>query len=308
MASGTRLEFEPQQQQSPATATPALGERLAEAIERGAAHLLSLQAEEGYWLGELEADTTLESDYIYYLHVLGKADPNRIAKLANYVRRRQLSDGGWNIYFEGPSELNATVKAYVALKLAGDSPDAPHMKRARKRVHELGGLESTNSFTRFYLALVGGVEWDKVPAVPPELMLLPNWLAINIYEMSSWTRGIVIPLAILYAHKPRFSLPDGISVDALYRDSSRNVPSLDWSGEVFSWRNFFLALDRALKLYERLPWKPLRQRALRQAQQWLVEHLERSEGLAAIYPAMMNAIFALLALGYSPDDPLKARE
>ncbi len=139
-------------------------------------------------------------------------------------------------------------------------------------------------------------------------MLLPNWFAINIYEMSSWTRGIVIPLAILYANKPRFALPAGMGVDELFRDPSRNVPSLDWSNEVFSWRNFFLALDRALKLYERLPWKPLRQRALRQAEQWLVEHLERSDGLAAIYPAMMNAIFALLAMGYSPDDPLTARE
>ena len=269
MASGTRLDFEPQERQSSATPSPAFAERLAEAIDRGAAHLLSLQAQEGYWLGELEADTTLESDYIFYLHVLGKADPGRIAKLANYVRRRQLPDGGWNIYFGGPSELNATVKAYFALKLAGDLPETPHMQRACRRVHELGGLEATNSFTRFYLALVGGVDWDIVPAVPPELMLLPNWFAINIYEMSSWTRGIVIPLAILYANKPRWSLPADVGVDELFRDPSRNVPSLDWSNEVFSWRNFFLALDRALKLYERLPWKPLRQRALRQAQQWL---------------------------------------
>ena len=307
MASGTRLEYEPQERQSPPI-SPAFAERLAETIDRGAAHLLSLQAEEGYWLGELEADTTLESDYIFYLHVLGKADAGRIAKLANYVRRRQLPDGGWNIYFGGPSELNATVKAYFALKLAGDLPEAPHMQRARRRVHELGGLEATNSFTRFYLALVGGVDWDIVPAVPPELMLLPNWFAINIYEMSSWTRGIVIPLAILYANKPRWSLPADVGVDELFRDPSRNVPSLRWSNELFSWRNFFLGLDRALKLYERLPWKPLRQRALRQAQEWLLEHLERSEGLAAIYPAMMNAIFALLALGYSPDDPLTARE
>ncbi len=308
MASGARLEFEPQERQSPSTASPVLAERLAEAIDRGAAHLLSLQAQEGYWLGELEADTTLESDYIFYLHVLDKADPGRISKLANYVRQRQLPDGGWNIYFGGPSELNATVKAYFALKLAGDLPEMPHMQRACRRVHELGGLEATNSFTRFYLALVGRVDWNIVPAVPPELMLLPNWFAINIYEMSSWTRGIVIPLAILYANKPRWSLPADARVDELFRDPSRNVPSLDWSREVFSWRNFFLALDRALKLYERLPWKPLRQRALRQAQQWLVEHLERSDGLAAIYPAMMNAIFALLALGYSPDDPLTARE
>ena len=308
MASGARLEYEPQERQSSATTRATIAERLTEVIDRGAAHLLSLQAQEGYWLGELEADTTLESDYIFYLHILGNADPARIAKLANYVRRRQLPDGGWNIYFGGPSELNATVKAYFALKLAGDRPDASHMQLACRRVHELGGLEATNSFTRFYLALVGAVDWDIVPAVPPELMLLPNWFAINIYEMSSWTRGIVIPLAILYASKPRFALPAAAGVDELFRDPSRNVPSLDWSHEVFSWRNFFLALDRALKLYERLPWKPLRQRAIRQAHEWLLEHLERSEGLAAIYPAMMNAIFALLALGYSPEDPLTARE
>ena len=118
MASGTRLEYEPQERQSPSI-SPAFAERLAETIDRGAAHLLSLQAQEGYWLGELEADTTLESDYIFYLHVLGKADPDRIAKLANYVRRRQLEDGGWNIYFGGPSELNATVKAYFALQAGG---------------------------------------------------------------------------------------------------------------------------------------------------------------------------------------------
>jgi squalene-hopene/tetraprenyl-beta-curcumene cyclase len=287
---------------------PVLADRLSDAIDRGVSYLLSLQASEGYWLGELEADTTLESDYIFYLNVIGKAQPERIEKLANYVRRRQLDDGGWNIYFGGPSELNATVKAYVALRLAGDLADSERLKRACKRIHELGGLEASNSYTRLYLALVGAVGWEMVPAVPPELMLLPNWFAINIYEMSSWTRGIVIPLTILYAHKPRFSVPDGISVDALYRDSSRKALGLDWDKQLFSWRNFFLALDRGLKLYERVPWKPLRQRALRQAREWMLEHLERSEGLAAIYPAMMNAIFALIALGHSPDDPLTARE
>jgi squalene-hopene/tetraprenyl-beta-curcumene cyclase len=287
---------------------PVLADSLSDAIDHGVNYLLSLQASEGYWLGELEADTTLESDYIFYLHVIGKAHPERIAKLANYVRRRQLEDGGWNIYFGGPSELNATVKAYVALRLAGDPADSEQLRRACKRVHELGGLEASNSYTRMYLALVGAVGWEMVPAVPPELMLLPNWFAINIYEMSSWTRGIVIPLMILYARKPRFAVPDGISVDALYRDPSRKALGLDWDKQLFSWRNFFLALDRGLKLYERVPWKPLRQRALRQAREWMLEHLERTEGLAAIYPAMMNAIFALLALGHSPDDPLTARE
>src|SRR5213080_3859656 len=140
--------------------------RLEKTIERGANHLLSIQAEEGYWQGELEADTTLESDYIYYLHVLGKADPERIAKLANYVRRRQLADGGWSIYPGGPSELNATCKAYFALKLAGDSPYAPNLVRAREMVHRLGGLEHSNSYVRFYLALVGAVSWALFPPFP----------------------------------------------------------------------------------------------------------------------------------------------
>src|SRR5262249_50013866 len=177
-------------------------EKLPESIECGADHLISLQADEGYWVGELEADSTLESDYIYYLHVLGKADPVRIAKLANYLRSKQLPDGGWNIYPGGPSELNATCKAYFALKLAGDGANAPHLARARAVIHRLGGLERTNSYVRFYLALVGAVGWELVPAIPPEMMLLPNWFAMNIYEMSSWTRGIVIPMAILFALRP----------------------------------------------------------------------------------------------------------
>ncbi len=308
MASGAKVEFEPTRAQSLREIASVLDVRLQDAIERGVSHLLSLQAQEGYWVGELEADTTLESDYIFYLHVLGKADPDRIAKLANYIRRRQLLDGGWSIYPGGPSELNATVKAYFALKLAGGSADAPPLERARQCIHALGGLEATNSYTRFYLALVGAVGWEMVPAVPPELMLLPNWFYLNIYEMSSWTRAIVIPLAIVYAHKPRWSLPERARVDELFRDSSRKTAAFDWDEQFFTWRNFFLALDRAFKLYERLPWKPLRQRALRQARQWLFEHLERSDGLGAIYPAMMNAVFALLALGHSPDDPLTARE
>jgi len=308
MALGTRVQFEESGPSRSSGVLAALSERLNETIDRGVNYLLSLQASEGYWMGELEADTTLESDYIFYLQVINKANPDRIAKLANYVRRRQLDDGGWNIFYGGPSELNATIKAYVALRLSGHAPDSNLLQRAARRVHELGGLESANSYTRLYLALVGAVGWDMVPAIPPELMLLPNWFSINIYEMSSWTRGIVIPLTILYAHKPLFSVPGGICVDELYRDPSSKALALSWDKELFSWRNFFLALDRGLKLYERVPWKPLRQRALRQAKQWMFEHLERSEGLAAIYPAMMNAIFALVALGHSPDDPLTARE
>jgi len=282
--------------------------RLQSAIERGADLLLSLQHAEGYWVGELEADSTLESDYIYYLRILGRAEPIRIARLAKYVRARQLPDGGWNIYPGGPSELNATVKAYVGLKLAGDSPDAPHMVRARETTHRLGGLERTNSYVRFYLALGGVVGWELVPAIPPEIMLLPNWFFFNIYEMSSWTRGIVIPMAILSALRPDWKLPERGRVDELFLNPKNRTAAFAWSDHLVSWRNLFLAADRALKIWEKMPWKPFRRRALAEAQRWMLDHLERSEGLAAIYPAMMNSIFALMALGYGPEDPRTARE
>jgi squalene-hopene/tetraprenyl-beta-curcumene cyclase len=309
LATGTRIGLD-----SPAPAVPGVwreqdwASRLEQAIERGAEHLISLQVDQTYWHGELEADSTLESDYIYYLHVIGKADPAKVAKLANYVRRRQLPDGGWSIYPGGPSELNATCKAYFALKLAGDAPNSPRMQQARETVHRLGGLERTNSYVRFYLALAGALGWELVPAILPEIMLLPNWFYINIYEMSSWTRGIVIPMAILSALRPDWRLPEHAHVEELFSDPSRKTAAFDWSDQLISWRNFFLALDRALKVYEKLPWKPLRQRALREAKSWLLEHVERTEGLAAIYPAMMNSIFALMALGHGPDDPLTSRE
>ncbi|HET7213693.1 MAG TPA: prenyltransferase/squalene oxidase repeat-containing protein [Terriglobia bacterium] len=176
MAQEAGIELEPFKNGRAVGAVDAdLDQRVQRAVARATEHLLSLQSREGYWVGELQADSTLESDYIFFLHVAGQFDPERVGKLANYIRRRQLPDGGWNIYQGGPSELNATVKAYVALKLAGDSPEAPHMKTARLRIHDLGGLEQTNSYTRFYLALGGAVQWKHVPAIPPELMLPPSW-------------------------------------------------------------------------------------------------------------------------------------
>lgn len=286
---------------------PAGKDRLDSTVEKAASLLRSLQHDDGYWLGELEADTTLESDYIFYLHVLGRFDRKRVTKLAEFIRRRQLDDGGWNIYFGGPSELNATVKAYFALKLAGHSPELQHMVRACRRVREIGGLERTNSFTRLYLALAGVIGWEMVPAIPPELMFLPRWVPINIYEMSSWTRAIVIPLTILYARKPCWPAPSHARIDELFCDPSRKTAAFDYTPG-FNWRNAFLTLDRALRLYDRLSWKPGRERAVRRASEWMLEHFERSEGLAAIYPAMMNSIFASMALGYSPDHPVTARQ
>jgi squalene-hopene/tetraprenyl-beta-curcumene cyclase len=287
---------------------PDLDSAVAKATARSVESLLSQQNREGYWWGELEADTTLESDYILYLHILGQLKSSKVPKLAKYIRERQLPDGGWNIFYGGPSELNATVKAWVALRLAGDSAKTPHLMKAKAKIHELGGLEATNSYVRFYLAMVGALDWNLVPSIPPELMLLPEWFPINIYEMSSWTRGIVIPLAIIYGHKPDWRLPRGITVDELFKTQGGRPPSFVWDGRVISWRNAFLALDRALKLYEFSPWKPLRKLALARARKWMTERLERSEGLGTIYPAMMNSIYALLAEGGDQSDPLVSRE
>ena len=281
---------------------------LERSISRSVDWFLSAQSREGYWWGELEADTTLESDYILYLHILGESKSERIEKLAKYIRERQLPDGGWNIFCGGPAELNATVKAWVALRLAGDAAASTHLDRARKKIHELGGLEATNSYVRFYLAMVGAIDWSLVPAIPPELMLLPDWCPINIYEMSSWTRGIVIPLAIVYARKPGWRLPDGITVDELFLRRGAKPRSFKWDKRVISWKNVFLALDRGVKLYESSPWKPFRKAALARARTWMFERLERSEGLGTIYPAMMNSIFAMLAEGGDTTDPLLARE
>jgi squalene-hopene/tetraprenyl-beta-curcumene cyclase len=282
--------------------------RVEDVVERGLRCLLSAQADDGYWWGELEADTTLESDYIPYLHALGKLDSEKTAKLANYIRERQLPDGGWPLFPNGPSELNATVKAYVALRLAGDAASDPHLLKAKARVHDLGGLESTNSYVRFYLAMFGAIDWSYAPAIAPELMLLPLWLPFNLYEMSSWTRAIVIPMTIIYALKPSWPLPKGITVQELFKTPGARPPSLCWRGSAVSWRNAFIALDRALKAYERLPWKPLRKTAVNRAHRWMVERLERSEGLGTIYPAMMNSIYAMLARGSDTTDPLLSRE
>ncbi len=274
------------------------------AINRTRDWLLKAQFQDGYWWGELEADTTLESDYILFLKVVAPHETQKIEKAANYVRKHQLEDGGWNIFPGGPSEVNATVKAYFGLRLAGDSATATHMLRARERAIALGGLEGTNSYARIYLALAGVLDWNLAPAIPPEIMLLPRWLFINSLEMSSWTRAIVIPLSILFGTKPKWPAANGITIDELFGNRERARKAFKWDKKLFSWRNFFLAGDALMKGYERLPWKPFRNLAIKRSKEWMIEHLQRSEGLAAIYPAMANSVFSLLALGSSVDDPL----
>jgi squalene-hopene/tetraprenyl-beta-curcumene cyclase len=287
-------------------AADALVESSAEALRRGASYLLSRRAPEGYWWGDLTADTTLESDFVLlelWRHPPspgGVWDPPTrplIDKAVRSLLARQNADGGFGIYEKGPSEVSASIKAYVALKLAGLAFDDPALARLRERILALGGLAAANSYVKINLSLFGLYPREHTPSVPPEMMLLGK----VIYEMSSWTRAIVVPLSILHAANPRRPAPAGFTIDELF------VPGRPLSfpnNEGFwSWRNFFLQADRFLKFCERRGWCVLRQRAIRRAEQWMIERTRYSDGLAAIYPSMMYVIMALDVLGYPKDHP-----
>jgi squalene-hopene/tetraprenyl-beta-curcumene cyclase len=285
-----------------------LASRVTAAIDGARNWLLSQQHEDGYWCGELEADTTLESDYILMHTLLGTGSQERFEKCANYILRHQNEDGGWPIYNGGPSNISASVKAYFSLKLAGYRPDYPALERARKKILELGGVTKVNTFTKIYLCFLGQYDYDAVPAIPPEIVLFPNWFWFNIYEISSWSRAILVPLSIVYAKKPFKKIPDDLRIDELFvggRDKSRM--RLEWSKTLISWRNFFLVLDRMTHWFEAVHIRPLRSIALKKAEKWMLERFEMSDGLGAIYPAMLNAIIALRCLGYSLDDPQMIR-
>jgi squalene-hopene/tetraprenyl-beta-curcumene cyclase len=285
-----------------------LSSRVIAAIDGARKWLLSQQHEEGYWSGELEADSTLESDYILMHVLLGTGTPERFQKCANYILRHQNEDGGWPIYNGGPSNISASVKAYFSLKLAGYKPDHPALAKARTKILELGGVTKVNTFTKIYLCFLGQYDYDAVPAIPPEIVLFPNWFWFNIYEISSWSRAILVPLSIVYAKKPFKKIPDEMNIDELFvggRDKSRM--RLEWSTQLVSWRNFFLVLDRMVHWFEAVHIRPLRWLALRKAEKWMLERFEMSDGLGAIYPAILNSIIALRCLGYSMDDPQMIR-
>jgi squalene-hopene/tetraprenyl-beta-curcumene cyclase len=281
-----------------------LAMRVSAAIDASRNWLLSQQHEDGYWSGELEADTTLESDYILMHTLLGTGNQERFQKCANQILRFQNEDGGWPIYNGGPSNISASVKAYFGLKLAGYKPDHPALERARKKILELGGVTKVNTFTKIYLCFLGQYDYDAVPAIPPEIVLFPNWFWFNIYEISSWSRAILVPLSIVYAKKPFKKIPDEMHINELFVGGrSKSRMRLEWSKKLISWRNFFLVLDRSVHWFEAVHIRPLRWLALRKAEQWMLARFEKSDGLGAIYPAMMNAILALRCLGYSMDDP-----
>src|SRR5579883_893875 len=282
-----------------------LAARISSAIRLGRDWLFAHQHDDGYWCGELGADTTLESDYLLLHTLLDTVNAERFQKCANQILAGQNEDGGWPTYVEGPSNISASVKAYFGLKLAGYSADHPALVRARAKILEMGGVTEVNTFTKIYLCFLGQYDYDAVPAVPPEIVLFPNWFWFNIYEISSWSHAILVPLSIAYAKKPFKKIPASMGIDELFvggRDKSRM--HLHWSKKnKISWRNFFLMWDRIAHWAERVHIRPLRAIALKKAEKWMLERFEMSDGLGAIYPAMLNAIVALRCLGYSLDDP-----
>ncbi|MGB8768642.1 MAG: squalene--hopene cyclase [Candidatus Korobacteraceae bacterium] len=279
--------------------------RVAAAIDASRRYLFSIQdREEGYWCGELGADTTLVSDYILLHRLLGTEDPVRTQKCATEILNRQNPDGGWPIYNDGPSNVSASVKAYFALKMAGYGPDHPQLRKARERILALGGVTAVNTFTKIYLCFLGQYDYDAVPAIPPEIVLFPKWFWFNIYEISSWSRAILVPLSIAYAKKPFKKIPVEQGIDELFLGGrTRTRLRLRWADKLVSWRNFFLVLDRLIHFFELIHVRPLRSRALKVAEKWMLDRMEMSDGLGAIYPGIMNSIIALRCLGYSLDDP-----
>lgn len=291
-----------QNQAKPALSEKNLENDLRRAIQSAQKYLLQIQHRDGHWSGELEGDTILESEYILTMHFIGRSS-DRVRKAANYIRGKALPEGGWAIYEGGPAEVSASAKAYFVLKLAGDSADAPHMKRAREVIRSLGGLDATNSFTRIYLAIFGQYPWDRCPAVPPEIILLPRSVPINLYEMSAWTRGIVVPLAVMWASKPYSPVPENANIKELMLENPPRV----YSRRGF-WKSFFNTTDATLKLVERRGWSPSREKALKACEQWMIEHFEKSDGIGAIFPPIINSIIALRCLGYENDHPLTASQ
>jgi squalene-hopene/tetraprenyl-beta-curcumene cyclase len=277
-------------------------------LQLGAEHLLSLQNPDGYWCALLTADTTLESDYILlqlWMHpptdgIWAPPDRGRIDRAAARILSKQLPDGGFNIYVKGPSEISASVKAYFALKLAGIPVDGAEMAKLRGRIVALGGIQAANSYTKVNLSLFDLYPREGTPSIPPEIMLLPGkWL----YQMSSWTRAIVISLAIVHALDPKRPVPAGFNLDEiLIQGKSTGIESDEsW----LSWRKTFVESDKILKLWDRYGYARIRKAALRKCEHWMLERMKHADGLGAIYPPMQYSIMALDVLGYPEDSPVR---
>lgn len=285
---------------------PALKDQVDTAISRVQQYMLGLQRDDGHWRGELTVDNTVVADYLTYMHWRGQVDVDLQANIVKHTLDRQQPDGGWNTYTGGPSEINASVKGYLVLKLAGYSADDPVMKKARSVILRLGGIPKMNTYGKLHLALLGLFPWKYLPSIPVEVILLPNWFYFNIYEMSSWTRAMFVPLSIIHHFRPIRLQPPEKQLHELYPYGTENQDfSLPFDDQLFTWNNFFLCWDRVFKFLEKLPWKPLRKAALKKAENWMLERItDGSDGLGAIFPSMVESIIAMKCLGYSDDHPV----
>jgi squalene-hopene/tetraprenyl-beta-curcumene cyclase len=273
--------------------------RPAAALDRAVARLLSLQHPDGYWRGLLETNVTMDAEDLMMRQFLGVRTDAQTQASARWIRRQQRADGSWANFSGGPPDPSTTAEAYLALRLAGDDPQAAHLRRARAVVLEHGGLERTRVFTRLWLALFGQWEWDDVPALPPELVFLPRWFPLNLYDFACWARQTVAPLTILAALRPCRDL--GVRVDEL-RTGHPPRPGGDRG-----WRRAFRHLDTALHAYERLPVKPGRETALRRTAEWVIGRQEADGSWGGIQPPWVYSLMALHALGYPLRHPVLER-
>jgi len=278
------------------------------AIHRTRQWLLARQQPDGSWCAELEGDTILESETILLLAFLGEEDSDLARRCAAYLLEKQLPEGGWAMYPGGGVEISGSVKAYFALKLTGHDPGAEFMRRARAAILAHGGADAVNSYTRYYLALLGQISYEQCPAVPPEIVLAPTWFPINLYAVSSWARTIIVPLSIISAMRPVRRLEPRQGIRELFIREPENWPPLRCPGlkggtGPLSWDRFFRTIDGLLKWCQRRRFLPLRKKALAAAERWMITRFDQSDGLGAIYPPIVWSIVALKCLGYPDDSP-----
>ncbi len=280
--------------------------RAGETLARARSHLLSLQSPQGWWRGLLETNVTMDAEDLLLREFLGIREVEDTIASARWIRSQQREDGTWANFFGGPGDLSTTVEAYVALRLAGDAPDEPHMQLAASFVRERGGIEASRVFTRIWLALFGLWPWQELPALPPELVLLPPWVPLNIYDFGCWARQTVVALTIVAAYRPVRPVDFGVEELRSGRPPRRRRASLvDWKGR-------FLLLDRLLHGYERLARRrivrsTLREAALAAAERWVVRRQEADGSWGGIQPPWVYSIIALHLRGYALDHPVVAR-
>jgi len=269
------------------------------AVARAADALRRLQRPDGHWVFELEADATIPAEYLLLRHFLGEpVDTDLEARIGRYLRRIQdARHDGWGLYHQGDFDVSASVKAYFALKMIGDEPQAPHMARARAAILKAGGAAAVNVFTRIQLALFGCTSWRSVPTMPPELILAPRWFPVHLSKMAYWARTVIVPLLVLGVKQPLARNPRGVRVDELYLPKATVKPKSNVAGAKAFWKAAFGALDVVLKAGDGLWPKRLRQRAIDRCVAFTVERLNGDDGLGAIYPAMANSVMMFDCLG-----------